>query len=65
MDTPASPVASDRLRAEFVDLVAAEAIDEALRVSTDEIARSARVDTFVPLLAERRARERLLTLRQD
>jgi hypothetical protein len=62
LDTRSLDVASDRLREEFDRRVPPETIDDALRESTEELVAVARVDNFVPLLAERRTRERLAAI---
>jgi hypothetical protein len=45
-----------RLREEFKGVVPTEQVDEVFRQSAAALANEARVDTFVPLLAERRTR---------
>jgi hypothetical protein len=60
MDGLRLTAAMQRLREEFDRVVPRDEIEAAFRASTDELTRDARVDNFVPLLAERRARERLL-----
>ena len=62
MDVRSLEVASERLRDEFNSRFPPEAIEEALRQSTDELVKAARVENFIPLLAERRTRERLVAL---
>ena len=62
MDTRSLETANERLREEFVNYLPAATVDEAFHQSTDELTQVARVDNFVPLLAERRARERLMAL---
>ena len=54
--------ASERTRFEFVDRFPAETIEEIFRESIAQLKKNARVDTFVPLLVERRTRERLTPL---
>ena len=46
------------------ELIAPETVDEVFRQSTLDLVEAARVDNFVPLLAERRTRERLIALAQ-
>jgi hypothetical protein len=62
MDTRSLDGSNARLREEFDGLLPPEKIDEVFRQSTDELASGARVDNFVPLLAERRTRTRLAEL---
>ena len=64
MDTVSLAGASGRLREEFFGIFSPETINEVLRQSTDDLAASARVQTFVALLAERFTRERLIALAQ-
>jgi hypothetical protein len=64
MDNRSLASANARLREEFVSVVSADEVDEMFRRSADELAQGARVDNFVPLLAERRARERLSARRR-
>jgi hypothetical protein len=56
--------ASDRLLQDFRDVCSPETINELLRESTHDLAARASVPNFVPLLAERRTRERLAVLAQ-
>jgi hypothetical protein len=62
LNTTSPAGASARLWEEFNRLFPLETIDEALHQSTEELSAEARVDTFIPLLAERRTRERLAAL---
>ncbi len=64
MDRRSLARANARLREEFVNVVSADKVDETFRRSTDELEQRARIDNFVPLLAERRARERLTALKR-
>lgn len=54
--------ASARLAAEFTGVVAAETVERFLRSSFDELADTSTVARFLPLLAERFARQRLQAL---
>jgi hypothetical protein len=58
VDIMASLVVRD-LEREFRGVVPPELIDLAARESVSELANSARVQTFIPVLAHRRARQRL------
>lgn len=62
MDTRTVDAANARLREEFGGLVAPETVDELFRQSTLDLVEAARINNFVPLLAERRTRERLIQL---
>jgi hypothetical protein len=62
MDIRSLDGSNARLREEFEGRFPPEEIDEVFRQSTDELASRARVDNFVPLLAERRTRTRLTEL---
>jgi arsenate reductase len=62
MDDRSAPEASDRLQEDFVAFFSLETINEVLRESTADLAAQARVQNFVPMLAERRTRERLTAL---
>jgi len=62
MDARSLQGSISRLRDEFDGLVSPETVDELFRQSTNDLAASARVDNFVPLLVERRTRERLKAL---
>ncbi|MEU0541824.1 three-helix bundle dimerization domain-containing protein [Nocardia sp. NPDC005978] len=48
-----------RLNTEFTELVAAETVDATVQSAYEYIAREAKVEAFLPLLAERIARKRL------
>ena len=50
-----------RLQEEF-DGLPPETVDAVLQQSTTDLIERARVDDFIPLLAERRTRERLIAL---
>lgn len=50
-----------RLQNEF-DAVPPETVDAVLRQTTDELVAQARVETFIPVLAERQTRARLVEL---
>jgi arsenate reductase (thioredoxin) len=54
--------AATRLQAEFTDSFGVETIERFLHSSYDQFANRATVDTFLPLLAERFARQRLRAL---
>jgi hypothetical protein len=54
--------ASDHLRNEFAGVFPAETVDDVFRSTRAELAAAARVHNFVPMLAERRTRERLSAL---
>jgi hypothetical protein len=43
-------------------VIAPETVDEVFRQSTLDLVEAARIENFVPLLAERRTRERLIAL---
>jgi hypothetical protein len=62
MDMRSVAVATDRLRASFEGRLPNETIEATLRESIDALAKDAKVDKYVPLLAERRTRERLTAL---
>jgi hypothetical protein len=55
--------ARDRLAGEFSAVVSTETVAECLRDSAGRLA-DARIQTFVPVLAERIAREKLLAIAQ-
>lgn len=54
--------AASRLLREFGDRVDEETVDNLLHSAYDRVAAEAKVETFLPLLAERSTRERLQTL---
>ena len=54
MDTRSVDAANRGLREEFASVVAPEMVDEIFRQSTLDLVEAARIDTFVPLFAERR-----------
>ena len=54
--------AAERLRAEFVDTFGVETIERFLHTSYDQFAGRAAIPNFLPLLAERFARQRLRAL---
>ena len=58
-------VAARRLAEEFRDTIAVETIDACLQTAYDQCSPGATVPNFVPLLAERFAREQLQTLARD
>lgn len=70
MSTPATPAehhpallnATERLASEFRGTYGPETIDRFLRTSYDQFVKNASVTTFLPLLAERFARQRLQAL---
>jgi hypothetical protein len=62
MDASAVPEASNRLRDDFIAYFSPDEINEVLRESTADLAASASVQNFVPMLAERRTRARLTAL---
>jgi arsenate reductase (thioredoxin) len=51
-----------RLRKEFADLLSPETVDRTLQESVAQLTDNARVQLFVPVLAERVARDRLRAL---
>ncbi|MFI6868802.1 three-helix bundle dimerization domain-containing protein [Nocardia sp. NPDC050406] len=53
--------AAARLLREFGDQVDEETVDQLLHSAYDRVASHAKVETFLPLLAERYTRERLQT----
>ena len=53
------------LRAEFVDLLGAETVDRCLSDSLAKLAGTAQINNFVPLLAQRFARQQLRALAQS
>ena len=62
MDTRSVAAANARLREEFRSVIAPEKVDEVFRQSTLDLTEAARIENFVPLLAERLTRERLIAL---
>ena len=64
MDDPLDG-AIDRLREEFSGSFSPETISEVLHTSVNALAKTARVQSFVPLLAERFSRDRLTALAQS
>ncbi|NNH69632.1 hypothetical protein HLB23_07085 [Nocardia uniformis] len=54
--------AATRLLREFGDRVGEETVDNLLRTAYSRVATRAKVETFLPLLAERATREHLQTL---
>jgi protein-tyrosine-phosphatase len=54
--------AAERLRGEFAETFSTETIERFLHTSYDQFAGRASIDNFVPLLAERFARQRLRAL---
>jgi hypothetical protein len=62
MDTRSTAAANARLREEFGSVIAPETVDEVFRQSTLDLVEAARIENFVPLLAERLTRERLIAL---
>jgi arsenate reductase (thioredoxin) len=51
--------ADARLRSEFAGVLSVETVDRTLEESFSRLERSARIQAFVPVLAERAARDRL------
>lgn len=64
METPAVKGAVDRLAAEFDGVSDRDAIASLLQDSLDQLAAGATIGAFVPLLAERFARQRLQAISQ-
>jgi hypothetical protein len=61
MDATLPADTTTRLQQEF-DAVPPETVDAVLRQTTDELVAQARVETFIPLIAERQTRARLSEL---
>jgi hypothetical protein len=59
MTTDGLAIATARLREEFVGIFSPETIEELVADSANQMASTARVQSFVALLSERFARERL------
>jgi hypothetical protein len=61
MDATMLADTTTRLQREF-DAVPPETVGAVLREATDELGAQARVETFIPVIAERRTRARLTEL---